>query len=885
MGSPVQEKRRTAGALFRNSNIFVESHEQSETEKILNSELWHACAGPLVSLPEVGTLVYYFPQGHIEQVAASTKGVVTSHTPNYHNLPPQLLCKVHNVGLHADKDTDEIYAQMTLQPVNLEEEVFHTPFSTSKPSKHPNEFFCKTLTSSDTSTHGGFSVPRRAAEKLFPPLDYSIQPPSQEITVRDLHDNSWTFRHIYRGQPKRHLLTTGWSLLVSSKRLKAGDSIIFIRDDRSQLLLAVRHANHQKAGLPSSILSEESMHIGVLAAAAHAAATRTSFSLFYNPRACPSEFVVPFNKFQKSVYCNHIAIGMRFGMLFETEESTKRRCMGTIVDISDLDPVRWPNSKWRSLQVAWDEVGFGESRTRVNLWEIETPESIFSFPSFSSTFKRPLHSLYAGLETQWETMSRRPFVQVPENGSNDISCSSIPSFVSEQMMKLVVPKPPYVGAFSSVLPIFTTRETPPEERERHAQTSEQQKSQDILVGESSRRSQRTPKDSHVQLQRLYSSLLPKLNEEEYQSARKTPAEKEGLATSATSCQVSPLMFIDQGSQLQKGLRYVKHQSESKMSHSHNAVHQTELIDAGYLPTSANSPFYTGDEDLLLHSASQSIAGIPKTSGTLTVDGNESTSLAYSGAVEGMWELSQGRFSVEAEIPSYHEQTSMMLQSISNSCGRRDLTEESNNCSEVYNDLQFEVSNSRSALGDPYASSSVFFGLSFLEDDDAIQTPDFMINNLSSNEDIQSHVTSAKPAASQSLSTREFRDNSRCTSLNNVSFDENCLLQANSWKSVPPPTRTYTKVQKLGSVGRSIDITRYQNYEELKSTIASMFSLGGLLDDTRNSGWKLVYVDYENDVLLVGDDPWEEFVNCVRCIKILSPSEVQQMGQDGGCSHL
>ena len=30
------------------------------------------------------------------------------------------------------------------------------------------------------------------------------------------------------GQPKRHLLTTGWSVFVSAKRLVAGDSIIFI---------------------------------------------------------------------------------------------------------------------------------------------------------------------------------------------------------------------------------------------------------------------------------------------------------------------------------------------------------------------------------------------------------------------------------------------------------------------------------------------------------------------------------------------------------------------------------------------------------------------------------------------------------------------------------
>jgi hypothetical protein len=37
-------------------------------ERRINSELWHACAGPLVSLPPVGSQVVYFPQGHTEQV-------------------------------------------------------------------------------------------------------------------------------------------------------------------------------------------------------------------------------------------------------------------------------------------------------------------------------------------------------------------------------------------------------------------------------------------------------------------------------------------------------------------------------------------------------------------------------------------------------------------------------------------------------------------------------------------------------------------------------------------------------------------------------------------------------------------------------------------------
>ncbi|CAL9102306.1 unnamed protein product [Musa acuminata var. zebrina] len=68
--------------------------------------------------------------------------------------------------------------------------------------------------------------------------------------------------------------------------------------------------------------------------------------------------------------------------------------------------------------------------------------------------------------------------------------------------------------------------------------------------------------------------------------------------------------------------------------------------------------------------------------------------------------------------------------------------------------------------------------------------------------------------------------------------------------------TVLLVQKLGSVGRSIDMTRFSNYHELRSVVACMLGLEGQPDDPRGSEWKLVYVDYESNVLLVGDDPWE-----------------------------
>jgi auxin response factor len=65
-----------------------------------------------------------------------------------------------------------------------------------------------------------------------------------------------------------------------------------------------------------------------------------------------------------------------------------------------------------------------------------------------------------------------------------------------------------------------------------------------------------------------------------------------------------------------------------------------------------------------------------------------------------------------------------------------------------------------------------------------------------------------------------------------------------------------KVQKCGSVGRCIDVTRYKGYEELRNDLARMFGIEGQLEDPVRVDWKLVYVDHENDILLVGDDPWE-----------------------------
>ncbi|KAL6550194.1 hypothetical protein OROMI_020682 [Orobanche minor] len=107
---------------------------------------------------------------------------------------------------------------MTLQPASrYDQEALLVSDVGLKQNRQPAEFFCKTLTASDTSTYGGFLVRHRAAEKIFPPLDFSMQPPCHELAAMDLHDQTWTLRHIYR-------VSTSHSLDVLVRELRSDKS-------------------------------------------------------------------------------------------------------------------------------------------------------------------------------------------------------------------------------------------------------------------------------------------------------------------------------------------------------------------------------------------------------------------------------------------------------------------------------------------------------------------------------------------------------------------------------------------------------------------------------------------------------------------------------------
>ncbi|CAK8566176.1 unnamed protein product [Lathyrus sativus] len=812
------------------SGLGHQGHEGGGEKKCLNSELWHACAGPLVSLPTAGTRVVYFPQGHSEQVSATTNREIDGHIPNYPSLPPQLVCQLHNVTMHADVETDEVYAQMTLQPLTPEEQKdTFLPMELGIPSKQPSNYFCKTLTASDTSTHGGFSVPRRAAEKVFPPLDFSQQPPAQELIARDLHDAEWKFRHIFRGQPKRHLLTTGWSIFVSAKRLVAGDSVLFIWNEKNQLLLGIRRANRPQTVMPSSVLSSDSMHIGLLAAAAHAAATNSCFTVFYNPRASPSEFVIPLSKYIKAVYHTRISVGMRFRMLFETEESSVRRYMGTITGISDLDAVRWSNSHWRSVKVGWDESTAGERQPRVSLWEIEPLTTFPMYPSlFPLRLKRPWHPGTSSLLDGRDEMANG--LMWMRGGPADQGLNSLN----------------FQGA-SGMLPWMQ--------------------------------------------QRLDPALLGNDQNQQYQ-AMLAAAGMQNMGSSGYLMRPQMMNFQ------QQPIQYLQ-------SGNNNSPLQLQQPHA--IPQSVSSNMMQPQGQVLTENLSQHL--LQKTNNNQEVQAQQQQHGYHDSLLIQNDQLHQRQQQQQSNVPSPSYSKQDFLDSnlkfpASASSGQNML---GSLCNEGAGNLLNLSSLSRSgqslmAEQLPQQSWTQKYGnMQGNAFSNTMSHAQFSGKDLAMvphcDSDAQNHTLSGVNIDSSGLllpttvpgyttssadtgaSTMQLGESGFQSSLYACMQDSSSFLQNAEQGDPQNQNPTFVKVYKSGSVGRSLDISRFNSYRELREELGQMFGIEGKLEDPLRSGWQLVFVDRENDVLLLGDDPWESFVNNVWYIKILSPEDIQKMGEE------
>ncbi|PIN06611.1 hypothetical protein CDL12_20831 [Handroanthus impetiginosus] len=340
----------------------------------LDVSVWRAIAGASVQIPSLNSYVYYFPQGHLEHFSSSAFLQNSSFTLSR----PMILCQVLSVRFLCNLN-DQVFVRLILQPL----EQRHMD-NRNHDDNNQNDVvsFAKVLTPSDANNGGGFSVPRFCAELIFPELDFTAEPPVQNLILKDTFNNAWEFRHIYRGTPRRHLLTTGWSKFVNAKHLVAGDSVVFMKKrSTNELFIGVRRAS-RFGGYDGQDVGE----------AIQNAERGMPFEVVYYPRFGLPDFVVKAEMVEEALRM-HWSVGMRVRMAVETDELPRKTWFQGTVAVAHGGP--WFGSPWRMLQVTWDEPESLLNVNRVSPWQVEyvrpTPllDSIVPAPKRSRLLQNP----------------------------------------------------------------------------------------------------------------------------------------------------------------------------------------------------------------------------------------------------------------------------------------------------------------------------------------------------------------------------------------------------------------------------------------------------------------------------------------------------------------
>ncbi|KAL0365838.1 UNVERIFIED_CONTAM: Auxin response factor 17 [Sesamum radiatum] len=289
----------------------------------VDGAIWRAVVGASVQVPSLNSYVYYFPQGHLEHNSSSA----SINNYNFALPRPFIPCQVLSIRFLSDHPSDQAFVRILLQPLQ--------PLG---PRPMSND--------DDDNTRTTWSRSRRyCADLIFPQLDFAADPPVQNLTLKDTHNNAWEFRHIYRGTPRRHLLTTGWSKFVNAKRLVAGDTVVFMKKkSTNELFVGIRRA--------SRVGGNEGQDGGEALEAIQKAARGMAFEVVYYPKAGCPDFVVKAEKVKDALRICWRQ-GMRVRMGVETDDSSRMTWFqGTIASTMSAGTGPWYGSPWRMLQGA-----------------------------------------------------------------------------------------------------------------------------------------------------------------------------------------------------------------------------------------------------------------------------------------------------------------------------------------------------------------------------------------------------------------------------------------------------------------------------------------------------------------------------------------------------
>ncbi|CAO2813389.1 unnamed protein product [Amaranthus hypochondriacus] len=341
----------------------------SSNEREIDQEMGRHIAGNLVDIPKLNSLVYYFPQGHIEHVQ---EGVL--HPVRYGSF----LCRVANVSFHADPQTDQVFVKFLLEPWITNG--YPNPNPNPSPNPSPIQMggndnndivsFVKVLSNTDVSHVARHLLVTDVFRKcIFSQFPKSIKV-NQYILVNDIHGTSWKIMFHSLGFPTYCTrLTHGWYDFVKIKNLIAGDSIIFmLKKSTNEYFVGIRRTVLNK---PISVKDVED--------AIEKVRNMKSFEVVYYPNLGLPEFVVPKEKVDDALHV-HWRRKMSVKIAYEDFRCTtpvKRWFYGYILkEVNLKKDWFWPKSSWRMLQVQWNvrpDILKNMPNMQMNMspWEVE----------------------------------------------------------------------------------------------------------------------------------------------------------------------------------------------------------------------------------------------------------------------------------------------------------------------------------------------------------------------------------------------------------------------------------------------------------------------------------------------------------------------------------
>ncbi|CAN6909546.1 unnamed protein product, partial [Brassica oleracea] len=91
------------------------------------------------------------------------------------------------------------------------------------------------------------------------------------------------------------------------------------------------------------------------------------------------------------------------------------------------------------------------------------------------------------------------------------------------------------------------------------------------------------------------------------------------------------------------------------------------------------------------------------------------------------------------------------------------------------------------------------------------------------------------------------------------------------------TKTHTKVCMEGAAERTMDLTIFDGYNQLIDELERLFDIKDKLH--MHNQWKIVFINADGNMMLLGDDPWPKFCNTAKEIFIYSEHDAKRGNAD------